>query len=120
MACVENYEFFFRIQSPFSQWHPAKFCLDGMEFNCAEQYYMYKKAMYFCDHNTAEKIMCTSNPNKQKSLGRQVRHFDANTWKNVCQQVVREGNHAKVSVKSNISDIFYFTFLLFYSPHFQF
>ena len=51
----------------------------------------------FDDYETAEKIMSTSDPRKQKSLGRQVQNFDKTIWKNKCQQVVKDGNRAKVS-----------------------
>ena len=40
----ERYTFFFNMHSTFSQWHPAKFSIKGLEFNCAEQFHMYNKA----------------------------------------------------------------------------
>ena len=40
----ERFTFFFRKGSPFSQWHPVEFTVDGVEFNCAEQFMMYQKA----------------------------------------------------------------------------
>lgn len=40
----EKFTFFFGADSPFSQWHPAKFEVDGVTYNCAEQYMMYQKA----------------------------------------------------------------------------
>jgi len=40
----EGYTFFWRSQSPFSQWHPADFVIDDIHYNCAEQYMMYQKA----------------------------------------------------------------------------
>jgi predicted NAD-dependent protein-ADP-ribosyltransferase YbiA (DUF1768 family) len=40
----EGYTLFWRSQSPFSQWHSAWFTIDGIEYNCAEQYMMYQKA----------------------------------------------------------------------------
>jgi hypothetical protein len=44
---TEDFVFFWREGSPFSQWHPAKFKVDDLEFNCAEQYMMYSKASKF-------------------------------------------------------------------------
>ena len=41
---VEKFFFFWRSKSPFSQWHEAEFVVDDVEFNCAEQYMMYRKA----------------------------------------------------------------------------
>lgn len=40
----EQFTFFFRKGSPFSQWHPAEFTVDGVQFSCAEQFMMYQKA----------------------------------------------------------------------------
>ena len=41
---VEKFFFFWKSKSPFSQWHKAEFVVDDVEFNCAEQYMMYRKA----------------------------------------------------------------------------
>ena len=40
----ERFTLFYGSASPFSQWHPAKFTVDGVEYNCAEQYMMHQKA----------------------------------------------------------------------------
>lgn len=40
----EIFTFFFGSASPFSQWHPSVFTVDGVEFCCAEQFMMYRKA----------------------------------------------------------------------------
>jgi predicted NAD-dependent protein-ADP-ribosyltransferase YbiA (DUF1768 family) len=40
----EKFTFFFGAESPFSQWHHAVFTVDGVEYNCAEQFMMHKKA----------------------------------------------------------------------------
>ena len=40
----EKFTFFYRSDSPFSQWHPSKFEVEGIEYNCAEQYMMHQKA----------------------------------------------------------------------------
>lgn len=39
-----KYEYFWRASSPFSQWYPCEFDIDGRTFNCAEQYLIYQKA----------------------------------------------------------------------------
>ena len=66
LSNLETYTFFFRSQSPFSQWHPTPFEIDRMEFNCARQQYMYIRSINFSDFKRAVKIMNTCDPKKQK------------------------------------------------------
>ena len=40
----ERYTFFFTAASPFSQWHPCEFTVDGVKYTCAEQFMMHQKA----------------------------------------------------------------------------
>ena len=95
MSTEEKFTFFWETRSPFSQWHPSDFTLEGIQFNCAEQYMMYKKAQLFEDKQIAEQILLTKKPRDQKALGRRVRNFDSDTWNNHCKQIVYEANHAK-------------------------
>ena len=92
----EEYTFFWGITFPFSQWHPAVFSIEHMEFNCAEQFMMYKKAEMFEDLECRDKIMRTSNPLAQKRLGRTVKEFDMDRWLESAYDIVRRGNVAKV------------------------
>lgn len=39
-----NYEYFWEINSAFSQWFPCKFVVNGMTYNSAVQYMMHQKA----------------------------------------------------------------------------
>ena len=64
------------------------------------------------DHVTAAKIMNTSDPRRQKSLGRSVRNYDDIKWKTVCQQVVKDGNYAKVSGTFEISNFIIIAMLI--------
>jgi len=40
----ERFTFFWNQESPFSQWYSCRFSVDGVEYNCAEQYMMHQKA----------------------------------------------------------------------------
>lgn len=100
-TCLEEakqkFEFFWKSDSPFSQWHTCKFTVDGETYNCAEQYMMHQKARLFGDEETAQKIMSSKKARFQKQLGRQVKNFDQETWKNSCMDIVKKGNLAKFS-----------------------
>lgn len=80
-----------------SNWYLSKFTVDGIEFSSAEQYMMYKKAVYFKDKHTAEKILKTDDVAIIKALGRIVANYNENCWNGVRQIVVFEGLVAKFS-----------------------
>ncbi|BCO16270.1 NADAR family protein_gp217 [Bacillus phage vB_BceM_WH1] len=88
-----NYTFFWG--GIFSQWHKSKFEVDGITFNCAEQYMMYQKALLFGDEEVAKKILTKSNPRDQKDLGRKVKGFVEETWNKHAKEIVYKGNYAK-------------------------
>lgn len=98
----DDYVFFW--DGPFSQWHPSVFELDGIEYNCAEQYMMAEKARLFEDHETLEEILEAEDPDTQKKLGRLVSNFDKDYWEEDlengyprCWNIVWRGNMAKFS-----------------------
>lgn len=74
----DKYEFYWK--GPFSQWHHSEFELDGVHFATAEQAMMYFKAILFKDSETAREILGSTDPGKQKALGRQVRSFREDVW----------------------------------------
>jgi ribA/ribD-fused uncharacterized protein len=98
----EQFTFFWRTKSPFSQWHPSRYRIAGVEFNCAEQYMMFKKAEYFNDIDIMKMIMKATNPNMQKRLGRSVKNFDASHWEHICQQIVYDANYAKFNQNAHL------------------
>jgi len=81
----------------FSQWHKADMVIDGVEYNCCEQYMMSEKARLFGDNDSESKIMESRNPREQKALGRKVKNFDADKWNEVSRIVVFKANFAKFS-----------------------
>ncbi|KAL9103087.1 MAG: hypothetical protein Q9163_001827 [Psora crenata] len=99
--------FFRETETPYgflSQWYTSPFTAPPpsnstsqppMTFLTTEQYMMYYKALIFRDHAIAEKIIKESDPKKQKSLGRQVKNFDAAEWDKHKEQVVEEANYWK-------------------------
>lgn len=90
---MKNYHLFYG--GPFSQWAKSPFIIDGIKFNCAEQWMMVNKALLFDDRETADKIMSTASPHEQKKLGRQVKNFNDRQWMQVAYNLVVEGNRAK-------------------------
>jgi ribA/ribD-fused uncharacterized protein len=80
-----------------SQWHPADFSIDGVRYNCCEQYMMAEKARVFGDDAALAAILGSTNPREQKALGRAVANFDKRVWEAVCRGVVYSANLARFS-----------------------
>jgi hypothetical protein len=90
-----RFTFFWRSESPFSQWHPSEFVVEGVRYVCAEQYMMAGKARLFGDAEVLGQILKTTSPKTHKALGRKVRDFDAAVWERERERIVYEASHAK-------------------------
>lgn len=84
-------------KSCFSQWFPAPFVVDGINYPTAEHYMMAGKARIFHDEQVLAQILKTDHPDAVKRLGRKVKNYDEQTWIESRYQVVVDGNHAKFS-----------------------
>lgn len=91
----EEYTFFWREESPFSQWYPCSFVVDGQWYNCAEQYMMHQKALTFGDRWSAKYILNITSPKDQKKAGRRVTGFNVKIWDSVSTGIVKKANLAK-------------------------
>lgn len=88
-----KYKFFYG--GVFSQWYACSFEVDGVKYNCAEQYMMQQKAVLFGDEHCEKKIMATSSPKDQKAFGKQVKNFNKEKWDQVARDIVYKGNYFK-------------------------
>lgn len=79
----------------FSQWYKCNFKVEGVQYNCAEQYMMAEKARLFEDKRAEEIIMSFSDPRDQKAVGKKVQNFDLEKWNAVARDIVYRGNYAK-------------------------
>jgi ribA/ribD-fused uncharacterized protein len=97
---MEKFTFFWKQTDEYgflSQWYLAPIIIDGVQYNCNEQYMMAEKARLFNDQETLEKIMAVTSPREQKKLGRLVKGFDKKIWEGKARDVIYKGNHAKLS-----------------------
>ncbi len=100
---MEKFTFFWG--GEFSQWYPSRFMIDGVIYNCAEQYMMAKKSELFNDWATYELIMNSSSPREQKALGRGVANFNPEIWNANCKRFVNEASIAKFSQNQNLLEV---------------
>jgi ribA/ribD-fused uncharacterized protein len=68
---------------PFSQWLRADMEVDGVSYNCTEQYMMAEKAKLFGDDEALQKIMAAQHPRDQKAAGREVKGFVKEEWERI-------------------------------------
>jgi ribA/ribD-fused uncharacterized protein len=73
----------------------------SITFGCAEQSYMFCKALYFGDGGSCKRIMETSDPSKQKKLGKEVEGFSNVEWDGVKSRVARVVNWYKFTNEGN-------------------
>ncbi|MGP3986632.1 NADAR family protein [Streptomyces sp. 3N207] len=78
-----------------SQWWPARFTVDGVEYASAEHFMMAGKARLFGDAETEQRVLAAPHPGAAKALGRQVRGFDEETWARERYGIVVRANSAK-------------------------
>jgi len=94
MRETESFYFFWKHQ--FGQWTMRDMTdPDGITYNCAEQYMMYKKALLFGDVTTAKKILLEKKPLLQQELGREVTGYIEEIWIKNRPGIVWYGNYLK-------------------------
>ena len=95
---------FFTFQTDFSNHHLCNIQLRNTEFNCSEQAFMYFKAKLFKDEETAELILRSIDPNKQKALGKTIEGFNDNIWNQNKDRIMYEAVFGKFQQNSLLKD----------------
>jgi ribA/ribD-fused uncharacterized protein len=78
--------------SPFSNFHPSNFYVDGEKFYCVEQYYQLQKARAAKSDRSAIEILMTKDPAKMKRIGDSL---NPNKW--------QPSTHMMVALKAQFS-----------------
>jgi ribA/ribD-fused uncharacterized protein len=96
-------ECFYGSKDILSNFYRTTFEIDGIKYNCVEQYFQYQKAIVFGAFDTADKILKTTSPTIQKSLGRKsIPNFNGKIWNSTCIDVMQRGLFAKFSQNSEL------------------
>ena len=77
----------------------------GHLFATTEQAFMWEKAVFFNDHESASKILKEENPAKAKKLGREVKNFDDSKWSKVCYEIMYKINYEKYFQNTRLKNI---------------
>lgn len=97
-------DFIFFWGGTFSQWCPSPIVIDGVTYNCTEQYMMAKKALMFNDFSAYREIMLEKKPAIQKAIGKTVKGFDKVIWETYCRKIVYDANYAKFTQNKGMGD----------------
>lgn len=81
----------------FSQWQPSLFEIDGVVYNCAEQYMMSQKAKLFKDEYIYDLVMDSIKPQDMIKLGRKVKNFNESIWDKNKYSIIFDANYNKFS-----------------------
>ncbi|EAK8929647.1 NADAR family protein [Listeria monocytogenes] len=91
-------------KSCFSQWWICSFKVDGVEYNCAEQFMMAEKAKLFNDMEMREKILAAKHPKQAKDFGRLISGFQEDIWLKNRFNIVMHANQAKFSQNEELKN----------------
>ena len=96
-AQQENHEYiaFHGEHSPWSNFHPSPFVIDGQCYHSAEQWIQFSKAMLFGDSSTANKILQADSPHECKHLSYQINGVNNEKWRADGFELCLKGVEAK-------------------------
>ena len=86
---------FFGELSLFSNFYPANFTVDGVSYNCSEQFIQNQKALLFNDLDTSDRIMISTTQLECKDLGKSVKGFKEEIWREQAESLCYPGLLAK-------------------------
>ena len=94
---------FFSKESPLSNHFEVSVCFEGKQFLSSEQCYMYQKAVYFSDNETAQQILQCKSPVQAKLFGKHIHNYDAKKWKAVQDECMFQAMYAKLSQNQELA-----------------
>ncbi|MBO6514987.1 MAG: NADAR family protein [Bacteroidia bacterium] len=75
-----------------SQWYESPFEVEGQTYRTCEHWMMAEKAKLFGNNETRSDILSANSPGEAKQLGRMVKNFDEEVWRESRYGIVVQGN----------------------------
>ena len=88
--------------SPYSNFHPSSFTIEGQTYHSSEQYIQYQKALTSGDSFVANKILNAETAIQCKRLSYQINGVDADHWHNGGYDICYEGVKQKFLQNDNL------------------
>ena len=95
---------FYHADAYLSNFYKAPLNIDGITYQCVEQYFTAEKARTFHDHHTVSRIMDSDKPSEMKYLGKTTKGFNQKTWDEKASTVMLNGLRAKFQQNQKIQD----------------
>ena len=95
---------FFSEHSPLLNFYHSPMTVDGIIYNCNEQYFQHTKATLNGDDVSATKIMLQTKPSEMKKTGNGVTIKLGSSWNKECTQVMMKGCSAKFQQNAKLKD----------------
>ena len=86
---------FFGELNPLSNFHKANFLCDTIQYHSSEQYIQHRKADYFGDRITSNKILNSTSALECKQLSSNIRNYDKRQWEKVAKEQCKPGIKCK-------------------------
>ena len=102
MKITDEYVFFYK--DWLSNYQRTRFEYHDHEFTSTEQAFMYTKAMFFQDYETAVEILDAKTPNEARLLGRKVKNYDDKKWSEVRYKIFYELNLIKYTKDKQLQE----------------
>ena len=90
--------------NPLSNFYPATFTHDGVQYISSEQFIQANKAKYFGDHEAYNQIMGCTTSLECKCASRQIRNVDVDKWDMVAGELCQPGIESKFLQNQPVMD----------------
>lgn len=99
-----SFLFFYSNKDIYSNWYPAKFTIDNIQFANSEQAMMYYKAVLFQDSRICSLLKKEKNPATCKRLGRAIEGFNESKWQNCRCKIMTKVLYNKFSQNPKLKE----------------
>lgn len=103
MRITDNFVFFWG--DFLSNWAASPIVYEDKNFLTSEQLFMFLKAQYFNDSDTALEILLSESPKEAKKLGRKVKGFNEQAWSNYRETAMEISVYAKFAQNPDFRDM---------------
>ena len=93
---------FFGAISPLSNFHPALFSIDGVDYISSEQYIQAKNAEFFNDQTCLVNILSSTTSLDCKIQAKNIKGYERSQWEEVAEEKCSPGIQAKFEQNPNL------------------